>query len=112
MKFASILTATAVVALCFIPTAHADDDFSVSFNYNSSAPIEETYESFERTAEDACQIKNFRRVGGPLRKFKLERICKADLMDKIVTATRSQTLMAFHRGETFQAEESTVLAGS
>ncbi|MEL6386193.1 MAG: hypothetical protein AAFR00_02480 [Pseudomonadota bacterium] len=80
-------------------TASATESFEATFAYNPNATFEETYKDFERTARSACRI-DLRRAGGLVAKRKVEKACRADLMNKVIDATESAALSAYHAQQT------------
>lgn len=99
MKLATLFPTAVISVICAAGVAYAEDSVTTAFNYDPNAPIEVTYSEFRETAKQACAIKNFRRVGDPMRKFKYERACQKDLLDQVVEATQSRALIALHRGQ-------------
>lgn len=76
-------------------SAQAEDDISAKFGYSSADSIEITYEKFRGTAKKACQIKRSE-VAEMHTRSRMERQCRANLMDSAVAATKLQGLAAYH----------------
>lgn len=94
--FKSITTLTSVlVASAFTMSAQAEDTISVKFNYDSSAPVEQTYQSLESVAKKACKVDR-REIRSYGVRMKIEDACRADLVEAIVIATQDRTLLAHH----------------
>ena len=91
-----------VAGLCvanFASNAFAGTDtFETTFTYNKHASMVSNYQNFERTAKLACRAE----VGRDGRQSlaisaKLEQKCEAELLTKVVNATRSEILIAHHQ---------------
>ena len=93
---------SSIALLSIAVTAHAGEDtFDTRFHYDKSASVEANYSSFEETAQQACraEIKRAERLQGriPLNdKARFDRSCNAQLMDKVVAATKISVFIAYH----------------
>ena len=76
-------------------SAQAEDDLTAKFSYSPSDSIETTYANFEGTAKKACKIKRSE-VAEMHTRSKMERDCRAELIDNAVAATPLQGLAAYH----------------
>ena len=91
--FKTLIAASALIA--FSGTAFAGETTSTTFTYDSSAPVEVTYERFQDIAEQACEI-DLRDAGGIVAKTRMENICRVELVSDAVKATKTNVLIAFH----------------
>ena len=91
--FKTLIAASALVA--FSGTAFAGETTSTSFTFDSSAPVEVTYERFQKIADAACEI-SLRDAGNIVAKARMENKCSADLVGEAVKATKTKVLIAYH----------------
>lgn len=91
--FKTLLAASALIA--FSGTAFAGETTSTTFTYDSSAPVEATYERFQKIAGKACEI-SLRDAGGIVAKARMENKCSAELVGDAVKATKTDVLIAYH----------------
>ncbi len=87
------ITCSAILTLS--GTAFADDSILTRFTYDASAPVEQTYARFQKTAERDCNIR-LRAAGGLVMKTRVEKKCRAQLIANAVKATKIKTLIAYH----------------
>lgn len=111
----TLIAATALIALA--GNAHAGDTFSVSFNIDESASIEQNYKNFEIQAQQSCrsEIKRFESTQGRLPAAdsnRFRRSCKKELVEKAVAATKNTVLIAYHRDVTNPGAAPTKLASA
>lgn len=71
-----------------------EEEFEVAFEYSRAQPVQDTYASFQRVAEDACQ---------PTAPVSLLRVttpavqkCAANLVDQAVAETGYAALITYH----------------
>lgn len=76
-------------------SAQAEDDLTAKFDYSSSDSIETTYANFEGIAQKACKI-NRSEVAEMHTRSRMEKACRAELMDNAVAATQLEGLVAYH----------------
>ena len=98
MTFLKTLT-TALVGLSFAAAAHADEKtFQARFEYRKSDPASVTYASLEDQAARACSRQSrSMSLAGPGSRYKWNRQCTDNLVDKAVAAIGSPDLMAFNQ---------------
>lgn len=96
MTFLKTFT-TALVGLGFAAAAHAEGTFQARFEYRKSDPVSVTYASLEQQAARTCNRKSQgMSLAGPATRYKWNRACTDDLLDKAVEAIGSPSLMALH----------------
>lgn len=93
--------ALVVGTLCAVLAGNAfaaDATFETKFTYSKSASMAENYSNFERTAKEACEteVDNIGRQALST-KSRLELNCQNELLTKVVTATRNEILIAYHK---------------
>lgn len=98
-KTATIATA-ALAAL--IGTAAAGDT-TAHFRYSADKPVAETYASFQKTARQVCSPYYTSKSGTVRARDEAVKACSEMLVDKAVTATKSERLTAYHRANTAPA---------
>jgi len=80
-------------------SAQAESDLTAKFAYSSSDSVETTYANFEGIAQKACKI-NRSEVAEMHTRTRMERACRAELMDNAVAATQLEGLVAYHAQKT------------
>ena len=90
----TLIAASALIATS--GTAFADEPVSTTFKYDASAPVEVTYERFQKIAEKACEI-SLRDAGGLVVKTRVQNKCRAEMVAEDVEATKTEVLIAFHK---------------
>jgi hypothetical protein len=90
---------TALVGLSLAAAAHADTKtFQAKFEYRKSDPASVTYASLEDQAVRTCSRQSrSMSLAGPSIRYKWNRECADDLLDKAVAAIGSPSLMALHQ---------------
>lgn len=97
MTFLKTFT-TALVGLGFAAAAHAEGTFQTRFEYRKSDPASVTYASLENQAARACsRHSRSMSLAGPTNRYRWNRECTDDLLDKAVDAIGSPALMALHQ---------------
>lgn len=97
-KLYRALIAGTIIATAAGNAFAGENTFDVTFKYDKAAPMVENYDRFERTAQSACRAEVGRVGRQPLAATaKLERACQTELLTKVVTATRSEILIAYHQ---------------
>lgn len=68
--------------------------FTVSFTFDKTAPVEQTYSDLKRLVRKSCN----RQASGVIMSYraKFGRICRADLTNRLVDATKMPALIAYH----------------
>jgi hypothetical protein len=96
MTFLKTFT-TALVGLGFAAAAHAEGTFQAKFEYRKSDPVSVTYASLEQQAARTCSRQSrSMSLAGPTNRYKWNRACTDDLLDKAIDAIGSPGLMALH----------------
>ena len=90
----TLIAASALLAIS--GTAFADQPVSTSFTYDASAPVDVTYERFQKIAEKACEI-SLRDAGGLVVKTRMQNKCRSEMVDEAVQATKTNVLIAYHK---------------
>jgi hypothetical protein len=101
MTFLKTLT-TGLVGLSFAAAAHAEQKtFEARFEYRKSDPVSVTYASLEEQAARACNRQSrSMSPAGPGNRYRWNRKCTDELLDKAVNAIASPALMALHDDST------------
>ena len=97
-----VIAVAALVSTTTVASAEADNQ--VAFRYDRTASVEKNYEAFARIATRVC------RDVSPIEGHKAERTCRRRLLDQAVSATRQETLIAYHRDVTDPARTSVALS--
>jgi hypothetical protein len=94
--FSRILISTSALIVA-VSTASAGEQETVDFNYNKTAPIEQTYANFQATARKACksELKGSVRYSKHQQKKYLAD-CQNYLVTKTIAATKNNELIVFH----------------
>lgn len=110
-----ITTAFTTIALIAVSSSAQakDDTFSVAFNYDSAAPVTQTYTNFAKSAEAACR-NEAKRAGYRTTDSTSwqQRKCKRELIEQAVKSTRNAKLIAFHNYTVNPNSKTTKLASA
>lgn len=90
----TVIAAAATLALSGTASA-STPDWKIAFSYSSDAPVETTYHAFEKTAKKACR-KQARKIRNLSVKRKFSASCRAELIEKAVSQTQNEILLALH----------------
>ncbi|MEO0549169.1 MAG: hypothetical protein AAFZ91_04550 [Pseudomonadota bacterium] len=101
MKLVGLLAAVCLTTP--IASAANETTMQVAFEYDRSAPVDESYNKAKRTAEHAC---DFHVRVAPLRPS-IQRECVAPMLSQFVTKTGDLELIAYHEARIGEAIQRT-----
>lgn len=96
---ATLVTATAIAGITGTACA-GDATFKASFNYDASTPTAQTYSAFTSGAQDMCAAEAVRAGYRATESSSWQqRKCVKEIVAQAVKATKSESLIAFHKSD-------------